>query len=367
VKGQRERLRLYLRERGVNTHLIEEPPAVAAPVKAVEGDRRDTWTKVIDLDEAGLASVAKELLSINREEERLKLRIESAKEAHTEHISGIKAQIGKLSDRKREIEREDETGKRTLTREAVVRIDWGTDEEVWLAADTGEELERRPIKKGTQRIIPGAVKPADQAPVAPPADGALPVIPAGAPSEGTPPTDGANAASAHTAPPAADKPKPPPLTKENVETALVELVGTLGPEETITTTEATDRIAAKWGIEAGQALGQFVKLAGRKAGEKGLIRFFLEGGAERVGKMPAKPLDEPAATVLAEIRKAGPEGVRRSDLGPTDSKAIDDAVSTLLERGAIAKNGKRGPASRLVAKEHAPTNGAGANAAEAQA
>lgn len=392
VKGQRERLRAYLRERGVNTHLIEEPPAVSAPVKAVEGDRRDTWTKVIELDDVGLADVARELLAINREEERLKSRIESAKEAHAEHISGIKAQLGKLSDRKREIEREDETGKRTLTREAIVRIDWGADEEVWLAVDTGEELERTPIKKGSQRTIPGAEKSkAEETPKAAPAtpQGSS-SAPAGDSMTVLPASEAAAAAAAQdTAPeappepppvPSAPKPKgsKAPLTPEGIGGVLVEIVAPFTSDDELSLRVATEKVAERLGIaDPPPSLSQLVKVAARKGHEKNLFRWWVGNGDEWIAKRAATAqpvldgvaaaagaLADETAKAIDILRSAGAEGLTRKDLAEKSGLDVA-AIDALVNAGVVARNGKRGLGARLVAPEFAPkANGA---AAEAQA
>lgn len=379
VKGQRERLRAYLRERNVNTHVIEEPPAVEAPVKAVEGDRRETWTKVVDLGREGLADVAKELLSINREEERLKLRIESAKEAHAEHISGIKAQLGKLSDRKREIEREDETGRRTLTREAIVRFDWGTDEEIWIAADDATELERRPIRKGAQRTLPLPTAPSASPPdvmrILPPGEengsevaGTLAAAVASpgfaekyAAAIGKDVTVDASGAVPVIS--VTERPKPPPLTVPAIRTELEKLVAQLAEGETITIADASVRLARPvFGVEPGATFTDLVQTAAKSGHKASSIHWEAREGKEWIG---APHLAKKAAVVqtaedklLAKIRAAGADGIPPSDLATDEEKA---AFKVLKERGAVERNGKPGRGSRIVAKEHA-TNGASAEA-----
>lgn len=157
------------------------------------------------------------------------------------------------------------------------------------------------------------------------------------------------------------------LDKKHVEEAVVELVGTFRPDEATTTREATDALAKLYSIADVQALGLLVKAAAKSAHKKGLIRWELVGGDEVIARLPEKKPEAPTATepakdpverALAMVRAAGPEGIRRTDvLGAIDDDTIN-VIETLLERGAIKANGKRGVAARVIAAEHLPTNGA---------
>lgn len=340
------KLRAWMRDRNVNPAAIEDPPPPSVAVKKEEGDRREPWTKTIALDDAGLADIARELLSINREETRIRGAMESAKESHAAHVAALKDKLAGLQNRKRDIEHEEETGKRTITRTAIIRVDWAADEEVWIAEDDGTELERRPIRRGTQRTMPFDAPPkaASSTPDSPP-----PVI--------VPPTDSAAEPEEAEVAPAPEKPKAQPMNQPAVSAALVAFCDGLPDREEVAVSIASEAIAKEQGWPFSPAFVQLTKVAARKSHAAGSIFFVAADGTERVGKKreaaPPAPQDDTTERCLQAIRRAGAEGVLWSRLQDFGDGA-DDAIKALVERGAVVEV-KRGRGIRCFAKEHAPS------------
>jgi len=113
------------------------------------------------------------------------------------------------------------------------------------------------------------------------------------------------------------------------------------------------------------ALVEEAMLECRSLHKAGTIHFELDGGREMIGKVRTKAdteADKAAASgeknaadrMLDEIRAAGSKGLPVHDLDK-------DTREALIQRGAVARNGGRGKAAHLVAKEFA-SNGASAEA-----
>ena len=201
-----------------------------------------------------------------------------------------------------------------------------------------------------------------------PADGAMRIIPPGeeegTTAEGTIPA--APPAPVVPVPERLPAPPKPPLTTESVRAEMKSFCDALPAGEMVSVTEFLGRVARQvFGVDPESSIANLAKVAVRSLHKAGTIHFELDGGREMIGKVRTKAdteADKAAASgeknaadkMLDEIRAAGSKGLPVHDLDK-------DTREALIQRGAVARNGGRGKAAHLVAKEFA-SNGASAEA-----